>query len=146
MFEDCTFYPWVNLTQKQDMNNYSHESGVYMIAQSAVYPGDSEISNKAIIYIGETTSQKLIRRINQFAVSAFNEKAGHSGGNTFRNKYMKVIDGERVHTVPQHHIWISVCPIAPNNSYTSTYIKYLERKLLWDFSLTHGKLPELNKK
>ncbi|SLM63044.1 MULTISPECIES: hypothetical protein [Dickeya] len=109
-----------------------------MIAHSDVEPGENKVSNDAIIYIGETTSQTLIRRINQFAVSAFNEKPGHSGGNTFRHKHYN--------TVPQNHLWISVCPIEYRDTYTSAYIKYLERKLLWEFVFTHGKLPECNKK
>lgn len=137
MFGEFGFHPWVNLKQRRDITG-KNLPGVYMIASSDAEPTDYRANNECIIYIGETTDQTLGDRIRQFAVSGFNVKPGHSGGNTFRNRFS--------HETPESMLWVSVCPVQLGDVYTSTYIKYLERRLIWEFVCAYGELPACNNK
>ncbi len=110
--------------------------GVYMIARSEDEPSDYRASNKTIIYIGETTGQTLGERIRQFIVSAYTVKPGHSGGNTFRT----MLSAE----TPEKMLWVSVCPVEMGEVYTSAYIKYLERRLIWEHVAAYGERPACN--
>ncbi|MCA6998746.1 hypothetical protein [Dickeya solani] len=139
MFGKVKFHPWINLTKRRDIAG-KDLPGVYMIARSETEPSDYRADNASIIYIGETTSQTLGKRIHQFAVSAFNEKPGHSGGNTFRKN--KEVFGD----VPETMLWVSVCPIQIDDTYTSAYIRYLERRQILKFVCAHGALPACNSK
>ncbi|MEI7064070.1 hypothetical protein [Dickeya chrysanthemi] len=140
MLEKTKFQPWINLTKRQDIAE-KHLPGVYMIAMGETAPADCHITDESIIYIGETTRQTLSKRIHQFAVSAFNEKPGHSGGNTFR-KNNKEVFGD----VPETMLWVSVCPIQIDSICASAYIRYLERRQILKFVRAHGKLPRCNSK
>lgn len=111
MFGEFGFNPWVNLTKRLEISG-KNLPGVYMIASSETMPADYRANNGAIIYIGETTDQTLGDRVRQFSVSGFNVKPGHSGGNTFRNKFS--------HETPEHMLWLSVCPVQLGEVYTST--------------------------
>ncbi|WP_226092578.1 hypothetical protein LF929_009625 [Dickeya oryzae] len=148
MSKNFKFHPWVNLTQRQDIIGKDHP-GVYMIARGETAPSDYCANNASIIYIGETTSQKLNNRIHQFVVSAFNNKPGHSGGNTFRNN--EEISGG----VSESMLWVSACPIPvepiipmerTGGIYTSAYIRYLERRQILQFVYANGRLPVCNRK
>ncbi|WP_285421835.1 hypothetical protein [Pseudomonas sp. efr-133-TYG-23] len=112
-----------------------HLPGVYFIARSKHKP-DTHRNCDATIYIGETTGQSLADRLRQFNVSAFSERAGHSGGNTFRLTLLE--------TTPAEHIWASTCPVSMGMPYTTAYIKHLERKLLWEYVCTWGRYPACN--
>ncbi|MBP2837809.1 hypothetical protein [Dickeya parazeae] len=140
MSKKFKFHPWVNLTQRQDIIGKEYP-GVYMIACGETAPSDYCAKNASIIYIGETTSQKLNNRIHQFVVSAFNNKPGHSGGNTFRNN--EEISGG----VSESMLWVSVCPIEPDCIYKSAaYIRYLERRQILQFVNANDRLPICNSK
>lgn len=88
-------------------------------------------------YGGETTGQTLADRLRQFNTSAFSERPGHSGGNTFRLTLLE--------TTPLEHLWVSACPVEMGEPYTTAYIKHLERKLLWEYVCTWGRYPYCNR-
>jgi hypothetical protein len=66
-------------------------------------PDNYRVNNDFIIYIGETTGQTLAERLRQFNTSAFSERPGHSGGNTFRMTLLE--------TIPLEQLWVSACPV-----------------------------------
>lgn len=129
------FHRWVNMTSRGDIQGKNFP-GVYMIAKSKSEPSDYRANNGSIIYIGETTGQTLGDRIRQFSVSAYAEKPGHSGGNTFRTRLAT--------DTPEKMLWVSVCPVDMGEAYTSAFIKYLERRLIWEYVSAYGERPECN--
>jgi hypothetical protein len=135
MVGEVGFSPWVNWKNRKEIEG-KDLPGVYFIAKSKKVPSDYRVNNGSIIYIGETTGQTLGDRLSQFHNSAFNERPGHSGGNTFRGKL-----GE---STPEELLWVSCCPVQMGEIYTSAYIKHLERKLIWEFVCTYGRLPSCN--
>ncbi|MTZ15238.1 hypothetical protein GNE00_15925 [Pseudomonas sp. JL972] len=128
----CDWHAWSERTELPG----KHLPGVYFIARSKKKPDNHRVNNDFIIYIGETTGQTLAERLRQFNTSAFSERAGHSGGNTFRLTLLE--------TTPLEHLWVSTCPVDMGNPYTTAYIKHLERKLLWEYVCTWGKYPDCN--
>jgi hypothetical protein len=110
--------------------------GIYFIALSKKKPDNFRVNNEFITCIGDTTGQTLSDRLLQFNTSAFSERPGHSGGNTFRMNLLE--------TTPLEYLWISACPVDMGAPYTTAYIKYLERKLLCEFVCTWGRYPECN--
>lgn len=135
MFGEVGFSPWVNWESRAEVVGRK-QPGVYFIARSEKEPEDFRVNNDSIIYIGETTSQTLGDRLRQFNTSAFNVKPGHSGGNTFRETMS--------HDTIASMLWVSACPVDMGEVYTSTYIKYLERRLIWEYVCTYGCLPPCN--
>ena len=135
MFGEIGFSPWVNWESRTEVIGRK-QPGVYFIARSKKEPEDFRVNNGSIIYIGETTSQTLGDRLRQFNTSAFNMKPGHSGGNTFR--------ATMSHDTDASMLWVSACPVEMGEVYTSAYIKYLERRLIWEYVCTYGCLPPCN--
>lgn len=135
MFGEVGFSPWLNWENRAGLAGGQHP-GVYFIASSKKEPEDFRVNNENIIYIGETTSQTLRGRLRQFNTSAFNIKPGHSGGNTFRENLSHCTDASM--------LWVSACPVQMGEIYTSAYIKYLERRLIWEYVCTYGVLPPCN--
>ncbi|MCF6283332.1 MAG: hypothetical protein L3J28_14205 [Candidatus Polarisedimenticolaceae bacterium] len=131
------FSEWVNFTERKNLQG-SSLPGVYMVSCGKIQPKDFRVNNENIIYIGETTEQTIGERLGQFNRSAFKGRPGHSGGNTFRESYSKGIK--------ENHLWISACPVDMGEVYTSAYIKYLERRLIWEYVCTYGELPPCNSK
>ncbi|RBP76874.1 hypothetical protein DET64_10157 [Marinobacter nauticus] len=135
MFGEVGFSPWVNWEARAEVNGRKLP-GVYFIARSKNEPKDFRVNNDSIIYIGETTGQTLGDRLRQFNTSAFSVKPGHSGGNTFRETMS--------HDTDAPMLWVSACPVEMGEVYTSAYIKYLERRLIWEYVCTYGCLPPCN--
>ena len=134
----CPWTPWRNRGEIHLANG----PGVYVLAQfeeappTIVDPIDSQV-----IYIGETCSQTLLSRWYQFKRSAFARSRGHSGGCNFSVRFMNDEKGD----APE---WLFVSSYAPKieEPRCSAYIRYLERKLMWDFVDKHGRLPICNAK
>ncbi|NVZ54070.1 hypothetical protein HX792_27340 [Pseudomonas sp. B6002] len=130
--EFSDWHPWTNRNELPG----KQLPGVYYIARSESKP-DSHTGHELTIYIGETTGQTLAKRLQQFNVSAFNERPGHSGGNTFRQTLRE--------TTPVEHLWVSACPVDIGSPQTKAYIKHLERKLLWEYVQTWKRYPVCNR-
>ncbi len=127
----CEWRSWENRGEVPGKDS----PGVYFIACSDTKPDSYRAHHEAIIYIGETSQRTLGRRLWEFNTSAFNGKPGHSGGHTFKRNMPDATPG---------HLWVSACPVALGEPYTTAYIKYLERRLLWEYVNTWGCLPPCN--
>lgn len=99
----CDWHAWSERTKLPQRGL----PGVYLIARSKKKPDNYRANNDCIIYIGETTGQTLADRLRQFNISAFSERPGHSGGNSFRLKLLE--------TTPPEHLWVSACPVDMGN-------------------------------
>ena len=109
--------------------------GVYVIGVfSDVPPKRVFPLPESVVYVGQTT-RTLRERLAQFAESAGNGKAGHSGGLTFHKT------GEDLGAA-----WLSVLPVRLTPGEQSGAITVLEGLLLWAYARRWGRPPSCNSK
>ncbi|MAD80585.1 MAG: hypothetical protein CMJ50_07050 [Planctomycetaceae bacterium] len=90
-----------------------------------------------IIYFGETCSQTLSTRWNQFNRSAFLGKDGHSGGWTYREEF-----GDEGHS-----LYVAAFPVdGLPDELQPHFIRFVERKLIWEYILKWERTPVCNRK
>jgi hypothetical protein len=112
--------------------------GVYLLAHYDSTPiGNANPLAREVIYIGETCDNSLSGRWRQFNRAAFNEGAGHSGGVTYRQLYGSRLKDLFVAALPVRGLSDEIRPL---------FIRYVERKLIYDFARAHGVAPKCNKK
>ncbi len=112
--------------------------GVYLLAHFRKAPaGPANTLSRQVIYIGETCQNSLFGRWRQFNRSAFQGKRGHSGGKTFRKMYGATTDNLYVAAFPVGQLHRKVRPY---------FIRYVERKLIWDYCNRWGFPPRCNRR
>lgn len=132
------FSPWTPWTSRkqQDLSR----PGVYLLGRfSSLAPPQRPSLSSKLIYIGETCGQKLSGRLYQFERSAFRGIEAHSGGSTFASIY-------KVRNDKPSWLFISLLPVDRPEPYSSAYIRYIERALLWEYVQYHGALPRCNRR
>jgi len=131
---EIEFSKWHWWKQRSDIAN-SGKPGIYMLAKFVPVPqGNADPLDSNIIYFGETC-KGLRGRWNQFDRSAFQSKRGHSGGINYRKFYGDI----------GQHLFVAAMPvIIQDKTLSSTFIRFAERKLLLDFAVKHGRLPQCN--
>ena len=136
------FSSWVKWENRNSFSGIM-KPGVYLLAHSTNVPsGHPNPLSKKIVYIGETTRQTLKKRLDQFDKSAFSQKNLHSGGKTYRNTPRnKLLELGK-------HLLVAIGPyqIPKKEDLTESYIKYLERKLIWEYVDRRNKRPLCNKR
>ena len=131
------FSKWTNWEDREMLKD-TRQPGVYILAHFDVAPEQpANPVNKQIIYIGETCNQNLRKRWYQFNRSAFEGKFGHSGGNTYRRIFGNLDKNLYVAAFPVNQIDKKLQPF---------FIRYVERKLIWDFILQYNAAPVCNRK
>jgi len=131
------FSKWYKWRERKNIVDIDYP-GVYMLAKLTKVPaGKANQLHKDIIYFGETCTT-LKKRINAFHRSAYNSKKGHSAGHTYRDSDIYEDKG--------NNLYVSIMPIKENNYFRDFFIRYLERKLIFYYTLEHGERPKLNKK
>ena len=116
--------------------------GVYVIAASASHPAQMRIIDQRVVYIGETVSQDLHRRLRQLHHS-LEGKPGHGGGVRLREKGFH-----------RKKLWLSIrsfplgYELEPEfaQSFRSSQIRCLERTLLHEFVRSNQAYPHGNLK
>jgi hypothetical protein len=134
------FSKWISLSQYKNIHT-GGLPGVYVIAHSRSYPAKVSITSRHIVYIGETVSQTLSKRLHQFYCS-LEGRGGHSGGVKLKGKF------------PHSELWISIrsFPLRSDVSkelarrFRSSEIRFLERMLLYEFVRTNRDYPIGNSK
>ncbi|MFN3653407.1 MAG: RNA polymerase sigma factor [Armatimonadota bacterium] len=135
--QSVEFSAWVPWAERRSI--MTPAPGIYILAR---FPGGRRPKGNAdpldpnIVYIGETCDQTLGERLYQFERSAFQSKNGHSGGWEYGRLYPEN---------PQE-LWLAVFPVLLAEPYGHTFIRYTERRLLWEFLLANGGLPPCNRK
>ncbi|CAM3149188.1 hypothetical protein KW505_21530 [Vibrio fluvialis] len=140
MIDNIDFSEWFSF-HKFETHEQIGCQGTYIIGQFDVPPtGKPNELEKNIVYVGETT-QKLKVRLRAFVKSAFERKAGHSGGWTFSDKFLQ---NTPVNEIPRN-LYISIyCP-SGNDSQKRALAKFAERKVILDYCLEYGEYPACNK-
>ena len=131
------FSRWFRWKERNRIEN-SDKPGVYMLSKFGTMPSARADSlDVNVIYFGETCSQSLKERWNQFNRSAFYAKRGHSGGRSYRKVYGdKGLD-----------LYVAAMPVdVANEDLRFAFIRFAERKLILDFVLRWRKLPKCNRK
>ena len=129
------FSKWTKWKSRHSFEDRKYP-GVYLLGRFlGGAPHKVNKLDKNIIYIGETTST-LGKRWAQFHRSAFLGRKGHSGGCTYRKRYKN--EGDNLYVTASFDN-------GKGERKGSLYIKYLERKLIWEYAKKYGKAPECNK-
>jgi ribosomal protein L19 len=133
-----TFSNWTLWTDRTNIKGVENP-GVYMLAHFANPPNTIDLNEREIIYIGETCDQSLCKRWEAFHGCAVgSRKKGHSGGVTYR----EVFAGENVEqlfvaALPVDKLSVEIRPL---------FIRYIERKLIFEYALQWEKAPQCNRK
>ena len=132
-----TFSSWIQWKDRNSVKDASRP-GVYLLANlETAPPGSAEALDERVIYIGETCSNSLIGRWKDFYRSATTGKFGHSGGLT----YYRVFKGDA------SKLFVAAFPVdGLDGEMRSSFIRYVERKLIWEYAQEWGKLPICNRK
>lgn len=111
--------------------------GVYILAKFRKSPkGNADPLNKNIIYVGETCNNSLQGRWYQFHRSAFESKNGHSGGWTYQD----------IEHDSGKNLFVAAFPVSKTKANYHLLIRYVERKLIYDYARKYGQQPRINKK
>ncbi len=136
-YPEIAFTPWVQWSSRKSLEG-GKSPGVYLLAHfDSVPTGGAELNAREIIYIGETCNNSLIGRWRQFHRSAFQGKYGHSGGKTYRQEFGD--EGQ--------NLYVSALPVEKlDEPMRSLFIRYVERKLIWDYVCKWNAPPKCNRK
>lgn len=132
------FSRWVQLQDYKDLHT-GGLPGVYVISMNATTPLRVGISDRRVIYIGETVNQTLSKRLDQFNRS-LQGGSGHSGGDTLYDEFRR------------KRLWLSIrsFPLRPDIAaskalaFRSSQIQLLEKLLLFQFVRSNGSYPKGN--
>ena len=131
------FSPWTRWAERAAIPN-AHLPGVYLLALfDPAPPRRVDPLAEAMIYIGESTDNGLLRRLYQFGHSAFDGKPGHSGGVLYREAIGDTGESLYVAAFPVAHVPRDLRPL---------FIRYVAQKLLWDWARTWGAAPLCNRR
>src|SRR3989442_15958260 len=113
--------------------------GVYLLAHFSHCPaGRARPDSKQVVYVGETCSQTLKTRWNQFDATV-RGGSGHSGGWNYHLSFRT--------DKPRKDLFVAAMPVDQlNEELRPSFIRYAERKLIWDYGKKWGKPPQCNKK
>lgn len=98
--------------------------------------GNTDPQAEEVIYIGETC-RSLEGRFYQFDRSAFQAKIGHSGGWNYREDF-----GDN-----SESLYVAAFPVdIGDRVLRPLFIRYVERRLIWEYAVRWGKRPICNRK
>jgi hypothetical protein len=109
--------------------------GVYALARLGDASSDAAPLDERVVYLGETCDNVLRGRLGQFQRSAFGGREGHSGGMTYRKLYGDSEDA----------LFVSVFAVSGlPEPHRSSFIRHVERDLLWKYVRRWGRRPVCN--
>lgn len=131
------FSPWTRWNDRGGLTGMKC-AGVYALACfDGEVPQVVDLLDERIVYIGETCDNDLTGRLRQFNRSAFQGKDGHSGGWSFSSRCPNA--GEK--------LYVSVYSVdSLKEPLRSAFIRYTERRLLWEYAKRSGHRPICNSK
>ena len=115
--------------------------GVYLLARFTSHPPRvASHLQREVIYIGQTLRTMSIR-LREFDRSAFKKLNGHSGGWNFSEIFMHSKKG-----LCPKWLHVSFMELGNSTDEETTYVKYLERKMIWEYARKWKQTPQCNKK
>lgn len=132
-----SFSTWTRWTERYSLPQID-QPGVYLLARfRGVPPEAADPLDEAVIYIGESTDRTIQNRFYEFHRSAFEAKFGHSAGWT----YASCFEDKGV------RLFVAVFPVIVEDPVVrSNFIRYIERKLIWDYVRRWRRPPRCNTK
>ena len=96
--------------------------------------GQADPLAEKIVYFGETCAS-LKARWRQFQRSAFEDGSDHSGGETYRRLFPNQVQD----------LYVAARPVrTPDSPIRRVFIRYIERKLLWEYTQRWQRPPVCN--
>ncbi len=158
--EDIIFSPWIAWSKRKSFEK-GNSSGVYLLAHFETVPeGPADPQSIEIIYIGETTKGSISKRWREgrkklldiskdnLYVAAFlvnnielKEKVENDVDEFFKQRQK---NGRRNPTIVDRKHLVKE-ELKKRDMLTQTFIKYVERKLIWEYVRRWGKRPDYNK-
>lgn len=127
------FTPWTRWADRATIR-LSHLPGVYLLARwEAPPPRQVDPLAAEMIYIGEVHDNSLLNRWQQFHRAAFAGKPGHAGGLAYGEFIGD--DGADLHVA-------SFVPEGLTREMRALFIRYIERKLMWEYA-SHWDAPPI---
>ena len=125
--------------------------GVYLLARFLDSPpaGQADPSCSDIVVIGETR-RPLWDRLRDFDKAAFGGGGPHGVGIRYRRRqYLNALEALYVAILPSSPLdwgyWVSKSnEVKAKGQLNGAWIKFIERKLLLDYAILYGKLPDCN--
>ncbi len=143
---DIVFSKWTRWTARTNLGEIINLHGVYILARfTTPPPGNANPQAQEVIYIGETCAQSLKKRWSDFDHAAFDTGSNHSGGKNYRNK----IGGNG------NDLFVAAFAVDKlndelgdklNNELRPLFIRYVERKLIWEYAEKYLTPPTCNTK
>ena len=131
------FSPWTQWADRAAIRN-SHLPGVYLLARfETPPPRQVEALAAEVVYIGEVHDNSLLGRWQQFHRAAFEGKAGHAGGLAYGDRIGD--DGASLYVA-------AFVPEGLTRAMRALYIRYVERKLVWEYASRWDAPPLCNVK
>ena len=127
---------WTPWADRNDITR-SDAPGVYLLGRfRGPPPARVTALDEHVVYIGETVQRKLRQRWRQFNRSAFEGTFGHSGGATYRACVAKT----------PRHLYVAALPVTIAEPAASSYIRAVERLLIWAHVERYDRFPICNRK
>ncbi len=139
---DIVFSKWTRWTARTNLGEIINLHGVYILARfTTPPPGNANPQAQEVIYIGETCAQSLKKRWSDFDHAAFDKGHNHSGGRKYKKEFPGNGNNLFVAAFPVSKLNDEICDEL-NNKLRPFFIRYVERKLIWEYAekyLTHPK-------
>ena len=131
------FSPWTPWAARETLRD-AHLPGVYLLALfPAGPPPRVDPQDDAILYIGEISDNSLLGRWHQFARAAFNGTPGHAGGMVYHAEI----------GAPEQELYVAAfVPQGLSRELRALYIRYVERRLVWEYARGHDVPPRCNRR
>ena len=142
---DVVFSKWTRWTARADLDRIDLP-GVYILAHFATPPpGNADPQAREVIYIGETCARTLKVRWDNFHKAAFDGGNNHSGGKKYRKDFGDNGGDLFVAAFPVDKLNDELCDEL-NNKLRPLFIRYVERKLIWEYAEKYLAAPKYNTK
>lgn len=135
---DVYFAPWIPWGQRTTAG-MRWQPGEYLPGRFPDGPppgGSADPRCGDVAYIGETCGQTLAKRWYQFNRSAFEEKGGHPGDWTYA----------RLYGADAEALYASAFAVTLPEPYASASIRFLKRRLIWEYLVENQQAPPWNSK
>jgi len=137
--------PW----KERDTIKEKKSPGVYLLAHFRRSPrGRTNRYAEEIVYIG-ISNKSLGDRLASFHRTAFKDGTGHKGARTYRSrKNFNTFKNRENTRRRQKVLYVATFPVNPKKTSDDTlrkcFIRYVERKLIWDYCKEHARRPKCN--
>ncbi len=130
------FTRWAEWSERSSLRG-SRQPGIYMFARFRKGPqGNAKHNDEKVIYIAETSRSTISRRIREFQHAAFDNKGTHPAARNYRRAYRD----------DTKNLYVAIAPvIGMKGTKRAAFLRYIESKLLWEYTRRWGIPPKCNR-